>query len=284
MNIVNAFQKNLKQSNRKPNKIWVDKGCEFYNSSFKKWLQGNDVVMYSTHNEGKSVVAERFIRTLKNKIYKYMISISKNVYIDEIDDIVNEYNNPYHRTIKMKPVDVKDNTYISLVDICKSKGLSNQYLTYNNFNASISKKLIKSIYVSLNEKYAFFIQPTSKVVTSGPILNIHITYRLSLKTISSNNALKNCLFVASEVKKPNNTADPDKYIYSGYGIGIDRTGQFTNRDGGLSGNVIIFGADLSNSRHATNKTQSILVLGEAFVQKLNDTTIYAEKFICLILV
>ena len=68
--------------------------------------------MYSIHNEGKSVVAERFIRTLKNKIYKYMTAISKNVYIDKLDDIVNEYNNTYHRTIKMKLVDVKDNTYI----------------------------------------------------------------------------------------------------------------------------------------------------------------------------
>ena len=70
--------------------------------------------MYSTHNEGKYVVAERFIRTLKNKVYKYMTSISKNVYIDKLDDIVNEYNNPYHRTIKMKPIDVKDNTYINI--------------------------------------------------------------------------------------------------------------------------------------------------------------------------
>ena len=68
--------------------------------------------MYLTQNEGKFVVAERFIRTLKTKIYKYMTSISKNVYIDKLDDIVNEYNNTYHRTIKMKPVDVKDNTYI----------------------------------------------------------------------------------------------------------------------------------------------------------------------------
>ena len=71
--------------------------------------------MYSIHNEGKSVVAERFIRTLKTKIYKYMTSISKNVYIDKLDDIVNEYNNTYHRTIKMKPVDVKDNAYIDFI-------------------------------------------------------------------------------------------------------------------------------------------------------------------------
>ena len=68
--------------------------------------------MYSIYNEEKRAVAERFIRTLKTKIYKYMTSISKNVYIDKLDDIVDEYNNTYHRTIKMKPADVKDNTYI----------------------------------------------------------------------------------------------------------------------------------------------------------------------------
>ena len=112
ISIVNAFQKILDKSGRKPNKIWVDKGSEFYNSSFKKWLKDNDIEMYSIHNEGKSVVAERFIRTLKTKIYKYMTSISKNMYIDKLDDIVNEYINTYHRAIKMKPVDVKDNTYI----------------------------------------------------------------------------------------------------------------------------------------------------------------------------
>ena len=93
ISIVKAFQIILKQSNRKPNKIWVDKGSEFYNAYFKKCLRGNDIVMYSTHNEGKSVVAERFIRTLKSKINKYMTSISKNVYIDKLDDIVDEYNN-----------------------------------------------------------------------------------------------------------------------------------------------------------------------------------------------
>ena len=69
--------------------------------------------MYSTNNEGKSVVAERFIRTLKSKIYKYMTSISKNVSIDKLNAIVNKYNNTYHTTIKVKPFDVKDNTYIN---------------------------------------------------------------------------------------------------------------------------------------------------------------------------
>ena len=110
--IVNAFQSIFKKSNRKPNKIWVDKGSEFYDRSMKSWLEKNDIKMYSTHNEGKFVVAEEFIRTIKNKIYKHMTSISKNVYIDKLDDIVHKYNNKKHKTIKMKSNDVKDNTYI----------------------------------------------------------------------------------------------------------------------------------------------------------------------------
>ena len=110
ISIVNAFQSILNKSKRTPNKIWVDKGSEFYNACFKKWLQDNYIITYSTNNEGKSVFAERFIRTLKIKIYKYMTSISKNVYIDKLNAVVNKYNNTHHTTIKMKPIDVKDYT------------------------------------------------------------------------------------------------------------------------------------------------------------------------------
>ena len=78
----------------------------------KSWLEKNDTEMFSTHNEAKSVVAERFIITLKTKIYKYITSVSKNAYIDKLDDIVDEYNNTYHRTVKMKPVDVKSDNHI----------------------------------------------------------------------------------------------------------------------------------------------------------------------------
>ena len=99
----------IKQSNRKPNKIWVDQGGEFYNNVFETWLSDNDINMYSTYNEGKSVVVERFIRTLKNKLYKHMTATSKNVYYDVLDDAVNKYNNTKHSTIKMKPIDVKNN-------------------------------------------------------------------------------------------------------------------------------------------------------------------------------
>ena len=76
-------------------------------------VKKNDKDKYSTHNEGKPVAAKRFIRILKMKIYKYMTSISKNVYIDKLDDIFSKYNNSYHSTIKMKPVDVKSSTYIA---------------------------------------------------------------------------------------------------------------------------------------------------------------------------
>ena len=108
ISIVNAFNKIIKQSNSKPNKTWVDHGGEFYNV-FEKWLSDNDINMYSTYNEGKSVVAERFIRTLKNKLYKHMTATSKNVYYDVLDDVANKYNNTKHSTIKMKPIDVKNN-------------------------------------------------------------------------------------------------------------------------------------------------------------------------------
>ena len=108
ISIVNGFNKIIKQSNRKPNKIWVDQGGAFYKNIFKKWLSDNDIIMYSTFNEGKSVVAERFIRTLKNKLYKHMRATGKSVYYDVLDDVVNEYNNTKQNTIKMKPKDVKD--------------------------------------------------------------------------------------------------------------------------------------------------------------------------------
>ena len=97
--ITNAFQKVLDTSRREPSKIWIDKGSVLYNRSMKSSLQGNDVEVYSTHNEKKSVAVARFIRTLKNKIYKYMTSILQNVCTDKLDDIVTEYNNKCHRTI-----------------------------------------------------------------------------------------------------------------------------------------------------------------------------------------
>ena len=105
----------------------------------KKWLQDNDIVMYSTNNEGKSVVAERFIRTLKSKIYKYMTSISKNVYIDKLNAIVNKYNNRYHTTIKIKLIDVKDNTYINTNKEINYKDLQLDYVRISKYKNIFAK-------------------------------------------------------------------------------------------------------------------------------------------------
>ena len=126
ISIPNAFNKIIKQSNRRvkgtsakhirPNKIWLDQGGEFYNRAFKKWLSDNDIIMCSTFNEGKSVVAERFMKTLKNKLYEHMTATGKNVYYDVLDDVVNEYNNTEHNTIKMKPKDVKDDNKRVYID------------------------------------------------------------------------------------------------------------------------------------------------------------------------
>ena len=112
--IVNPFQKILNRSERKPNKIWADHGSEFYNNAFKAFLKDSGIEMYSTHNEGKSVVAEKFIRTLKSKIYKHMTTVGKNVYFyfNVLDDVVKKYNNTWHSSIKMKPKDIADSVFI----------------------------------------------------------------------------------------------------------------------------------------------------------------------------
>ena len=88
--------------------------------------------MYSTYNEGKSVVAERFIRTLKNKIFKHVTAISKNVYFDVLD-IVDKYTNTVHKTIKMKPIDVTGNTYIDFKKEVKDKILNLKLVTVLEF-------------------------------------------------------------------------------------------------------------------------------------------------------
>ena len=116
--IVNAFQKIISEGSeaeekgrRKPHKIWVDQGSEFYIILLKIFLKINNIKMYPTFNEGKSVVAEKFIKTLKKKIFKHMTAVSKNVYFNVLDDIVNKYNNTVHKTIKMKPIDVTSDSY-----------------------------------------------------------------------------------------------------------------------------------------------------------------------------
>ena len=122
--IVNAFKAILDSSKKKKrNKIRVDEGSEFCD---KKWLDDNNIKMNSTYYEGKSVFSEIFIRTLKIKIYKHMTTVSKDVYFLVLDDIVDKYNNTYHKTIKMKPIEVKPDSMLDtmLILIIKILNLS----------------------------------------------------------------------------------------------------------------------------------------------------------------
>ena len=148
----------------------------------------------------------------------------------------------------------------------KSKGLSNQYLnSAGTIGDIVLSKPIRPMHVIFKGKGAL-VQNDNDIIAGGPIANICIVYKTSPKTINSNFVFKNCLFGAIKLANTTNS-DTDKWQYSGYGIGFDLTGSFTHPDGRIGKNVIIFGADLGNSRHATNKTQSVLVLGHGLIQK-----------------
>ena len=102
--VPNAFMEIVNKFNRKPNKLWVDQGREFYNKLMQEWLDNNDILMYSTHNEGKSVIAERFIKTLKSKIYKKITANDSKSYLSYLNKLVDQYNNTYHHYVNKKPI------------------------------------------------------------------------------------------------------------------------------------------------------------------------------------
>ena len=149
----------------------------------------------------------------------------------------------------------------------KSKGTSNENFYYTSGNI----RMLALVYLD-----QYFFQDVAKVIASS-FVNVCICYKLLPKTINTDNALKNCLFVAIEAVRPNSTKDPDNFIYSEYQICFDHTGIFTHPEGDIARNVIIFGVDMSESIHASNKTKDFLVLGKALIQMIEKTTIVAEK-------
>ena len=158
--IVNAFQSILNNSKRKPNKIWVDYGSEFYNNVFKNFLKDNDISVYSTHNEGKPVIVERFIKTLKNKIYKHMTTVVKNVYFDDLDDIVDKYNNTYHSLIKMKPKDVTDSSFVKYSEESNEK--DPKFKTGNHVRISKYKNIFAKGYTPNWSEEIFVVKKIKK--------------------------------------------------------------------------------------------------------------------------
>ena len=151
----------------------------------------------------------------------------------------------------------------------KSKGTSNENFYYNDGN--IDKKLTKPTHVSLYLDQYFF-QDAAKAIISS-VINVYICYKLSPKTINSDNVFKKFLFGAIYAARPNDNKDPDNFIYTGWGIGFDRNGTFGHSEGGTARNVIIFGGDMCGSIHASNKTENFLVLDKALIQLIENTTI-----------
>ena len=153
--------------------------------------------MYSIHNAEKSVVVEGIIRTLENKIYKYMSSISKNVYINKLDDIVNKYNNTYHRTIKRKPVDIKSNTYIN-----PSKQINDQdhkFKVGDHIRMLKYKNTFAKGYV-LNWSEEFFVIRKVKTLCRGHMLLVILMEKKCFERFTKKNC-KNQIKNSSEVIK-----------------------------------------------------------------------------------
>ena len=150
--IVNAFKKIISEGQRKPNKIWVDQGSEFYNNTFKDFLKINKIEMYSTYNEGKSVVAERFIRTLKNKIFKHMTANSKNVYFDVLDDIIINTITLFIELLKQNPLTLR-----VILTLNTMKILIKKILTMLEFQ-NIKTFLLKDIPLTDQKKILLLIK------------------------------------------------------------------------------------------------------------------------------
>ena len=125
--------------------------------------------MHLIHNEGKSVIAERFIRTLQTKIYKYMTLVSKNVYIDKLDDMMDEYNNTYHRTITMKPVDVKDNTNIDFKKEVKDR--DPKFKVNDHVRISKYKTIFAKGYTSNWSEEVFVVSKIKNTFQSTYVIN-----------------------------------------------------------------------------------------------------------------
>ena len=163
------------------------------------------------------------------------------------------------------------------IDKWNSKGLSNQYLdTFGTTGDVVLNKPIKPMHVIFKGK-GTLVQRENDVITGEPITNIYIIYKTSPKTSNSNFVFRNCLFGAIKITNTTNS-DTDRWQYSGYAIGFDSTVSFTHPDDGKNvEDIVVFGAYMTDSTHATNQTQSFLVLGRGLIQKINDATIHAEK-------
>ena len=126
--VLNAFIEKVNESNRKPNKLWVDQGREFDHKLMQEWLDKNNTLMDSTHNNSKSVIAERFIKTLKSKIYKKMTANDRKSYLSYLYKLVDQYHNTYHHSINKKP---NNANYSALTEKNETNSKANKFKVNN---------------------------------------------------------------------------------------------------------------------------------------------------------
>ena len=167
--IVEGFKKILDDSNRKPNKIWVNHGSEFYNNKFKSSLKENDIEIYSIFNEGKSDVVERFIKTFKNKIYKHMTTIGKNVYFNDLNNIVKKYSNNVHSSKKMKPKDVNDYSFVEYDE--ETNKISPKFKVGDNVRISKYKNIFAKGYTPNWSEEVFVVNKVQNTVPWTYLIN-----------------------------------------------------------------------------------------------------------------
>ena len=208
-----------------------------------------------------------------------MTLISKNVYIDKLDDIVNKYNNTCRSTIKMKSVDVKSNTYIDSSKEINDK--NPKFKTGDNVRISKHKNVFAKGYAPNWSEEVFVIKKVKNIVPWTYIISylneeeiVGTFYEKELqKTNQKEFRIEKLLIWTLKLTK---NADPDKCKYSGYGIGFDSRSEFLFTGGSYGKHVIIFVADMSSSMHVDNKGKDILILGEELTQVLDDDALTAE--------
>ena len=153
----------------------------------KSWLEKTDIEMYSTRNEGKSVVAERFIKIWNNKIYKYMTSLLKKLYLNNLDDLPNKYHNTNHSIIEMKPFDVKSNIYFDCSKETNNKDL--KFKLANIARISKSKNISAKVYTPSCFEEVFVIKKV-KILCNGHMLLVILTERKFLEHSTKKNCKK----------------------------------------------------------------------------------------------
>ena len=169
--VRDAFQRIVRTSKRKPGKLWVDEGKEFYNNAMKKWLSDNDIAMYSTHNEGKAVVIERFNRTLKSRMWRHFTANSTNVYVDVLPKLLSQYNNSKHRSIGMTPTQAsqRKNERLVFKDL-KTPGKPPRFQVGDEVRITVSKRHFEKGYTPNWTEEVFVVD---KILSTTPV-----TYRI----------------------------------------------------------------------------------------------------------